>query len=106
MTKKPRARTERRAKERALEKLTRDRERLAQLEPGGAPERPIELASASQVEVHARSMPCTRCGSEPRVEAHEARVVDDRRLRLARLVCPACGARREVWFRLAPALPS
>jgi hypothetical protein len=106
MTKKPRARTERRANERALEKLARDRERLAQLEPGGAPDRPIELASASQVEVHARSLPCTRCGGEPRVEAHEARVVGERRLRVAQLVCPACGARRDVWFRLAPALPS
>jgi hypothetical protein len=56
--------------------------------------------------VHARSMPCSRCGSEPRVLAHEARVVGERRLRVAQLGCPACGARRDVWFRLAPALPS
>jgi hypothetical protein len=106
VTKKTRARTERRERERAQEKLSRDREKLARLEAGGAPDRPIELGSASQVEVHARSLPCTRCGSEPRVDEHLARVVGDQRLRLVHLVCPACGARRDVWFRLSSALPS
>ncbi len=104
--KKPRARTERRAQERAQEKLARDRAKLALLEPGGAPERPLVVESASQVEVHARSLPCTRCESDVRVESHEARTVGDARLRLARLLCPRCGTRRDVWFRLAPPLPS
>ena len=106
MTKKARARTERREQARALEKVARDREKLARLEAGGSPERPIRLESASQVEVHARSLPCTRCAAEPRVEEHLARVVDEQRLRLVRLACPMCGARREVWFRLDPQRPS
>jgi hypothetical protein len=106
LPKKPRPRTERRERERALEKLARDREKLARLEKGGSPGRPIELESASQVEVHARSMRCTRCEAEVRVDEHVARTVGDQRLRLARLVCPRCDARRDVWFRLAAALPS
>lgn len=106
VAKKPRARTERRAQERALEKLARDRAKLALLEPGGTPERPLALESASQVEVHARTLTCPRCESEMRVDAHEARIVGDQRLRLARLLCPRCGTRRDAWFRLAPSLPS
>ncbi|HEY6460757.1 MAG TPA: hypothetical protein VIY73_11425 [Polyangiaceae bacterium] len=104
MARKPRARTERRAQERATEKLARDRARLAVLEPGGAPERPIAVESASQVEVHAKALPCTRCDAELRVEAHEARTVGDQRLRVVRLACPRCGTRREAWFRLASSL--
>lgn len=103
---KKRPRTERRERERALEKLARDRARLAALEPGGSAERPIELESASQVEPHARSLRCTRCEAEMRVEEHVARTVGEHRLRLARLVCPRCGTRREAWFCLAPELPS
>ena len=101
-----RSRTERRERERAAQKLARDREKLARLEAGGASDRPIELASASQVEVHARSLGCARCGGETRVVAHEAHVVREQRLRLVRLVCARCGASREAWFRITEALPS
>jgi ribosomal protein S27AE len=104
--KKPRARTERRLDERAQEKLARDREKLAHLEPGGSPERPVPLDSASQVEVHARSLTCTRCGSDLRLDEHAALTMGDQRLRVARLTCPRCGVKREAWFRIAPALPS
>jgi hypothetical protein len=106
MAKKPRARTQRRQDERSLAKLARDRERLARLEVGGSAERPIALESASQVEAHARSMPCVRCGGDLRVEEHAVRVVGEQSLRLVQLSCPACGAKREVWFCLAPALPN
>jgi hypothetical protein len=106
MTKKPRERTLRRERERAAEKLARDRDKLARLEAGGSPERPTLLESASQVEVHARALPCVRCGGELRVDEHVAREVGGRRLRLVRLVCPACGTRRDAWFQLAPSLPS
>jgi hypothetical protein len=70
--KKPGARAARREAERAAVKLARERERLAALEPGGAPERPIDLTSASEVEITARSMPCPRCGGEVRVDEHTA----------------------------------
>jgi hypothetical protein len=106
MTKKPRPRTERRERERALDKLARDRDRLARLEPGGSPERPVVLVSASQVEVHARSLRCTRCEAELRIEEHVAREVAGQRLRLVKMMCPRCGTRREAWFRLEAPLPS
>ena len=106
MTKKPRPRTERREAARAKEKLARDREKLARLEAGGSPERPIALESASQVEGHASSLRCTRCDGDLRVEEHLARTVGDQRLRLVRLVCPRCGGRRDAWFRLETKLPS
>jgi hypothetical protein len=106
MSKKLRARTLRRQEERSLVKQARDRERLVRLEPGGSAERPIELESASQVEVHARSLPCARCAGDLRIEEHVACVVGEQRLRRVRLSCPRCGAQREAWFRLAPALPN
>jgi hypothetical protein len=106
MSKKPRPRTERREAARAKEKLARDREKLARLEAGGSPERPIVLESASQIEVHACSLRCTRCDGDLRVEEHLARTIGDQRLRLVRLLCPRCGTRRDAWFRLETKLPS
>jgi hypothetical protein len=87
-------------------KLARDLERLARLSPGGAPDRPIELASASQVEVHARSMPCPICQGEVRVDEHVAETIEGARLRVAAVTCSICGASRRVYFRLGTALPS
>jgi hypothetical protein len=102
-----RARTERRKMERDGVKLARARMKLASLEPGGAAERPIDVTSASVVEVHASSLPCAACGaSGVRVEEHVAVTVDQRALRIARTICPRCGARRDVYFRIAKALPS
>ena len=100
------ARAERRSRQRAADKLARDRERLAYLEPGGDRARPLEVESASQVEPHALALPCLRCEASVRLEEHAAVVVEGDRLRVARLGCPRCGARREVWFRLASRLPS
>ncbi len=100
------ARAERRSAQRAADKLARDRERLAYLEPGGDRARPIEVESASQVEPHALALPCLSCDGPYRLEEHAAVAIDGHRLRVARLACPRCGARREVWFRLAPPLPS
>lgn len=102
-----RARTERRKMERDAVKLAQTRMKLASLEPGGAPDRPIEVTSASVVEVHASSLPCAACGaSGVRVEEHVAVTIDERPLRIARLICPRCGVRRDVYFRIAATLPS
>ena len=106
MTKKPRARTLRREQARSNEKLARDREKLARLETGGSPDRPVVLESASQIEVHARTLRCPRCEGDLHIEEHEAPTVGERRLRLVRMVCPRCGARREAWFRIEAKLPS
>ena len=95
------ARTERRQAERASAKLVWQRERLAALEPGGAPERAFDVASASVVEVQARSVPCPQCGGALRLEEHVAIEHEGTRLRVARMICPTCGARRPLYFRIA-----
>lgn len=96
-----RARTERREAERDARKLARARMKLAALEPGGAPDRPIDVTSASVIEVHAKSTPCAACGHDGvRVEEHEAK----EGLRVVRVLCPRCGTRRDVFYRIASPL--
>jgi hypothetical protein len=95
-----RPRTERRAAERAAAKLADARERLASLEPGGAPSHPIEVESASQVEPHALAAQCLRCGGSNRLVEHAAVAHDSEMLRVARMQCARCGARRASFFRI------
>jgi hypothetical protein len=100
-----RARTQRRAKARQLEKLSSQRERLLSLEPGGSRERPIDVSSASLVEPRAAAVHCPRCDEPFRVEAHNAPSSEGMRLREALVRCARCGLQRSVWFRLTgPAL--
>lgn len=105
-----RSRTERREKEREAVKLARARVKLAELEPGGAPEHPIEVASAAVIEPHATSMPCAACGTTAvRVDEHEALTLPgepERRLRIVRVRCAQCGFRRDVFFRIGTTLLS
>ena len=106
MTKK-RPRTERREQERAAEKLVEARHKLALLEPGGAPDRPIEVTSASVIEVHATSLPCLTCGERSgRIDAHDAVTHDGKSLRHVRLRCSRCGARRNLYVRIGTVLAS
>ncbi|HTV17410.1 MAG TPA: hypothetical protein VMG12_02030 [Polyangiaceae bacterium] len=95
-----RARTARRAAERAADKLAQQRERLFQLEAGGTPERPIDVESSSVVEPRAAALECPRCQLAFRVEAHRAPSSPGMRLREAEVSCPRCGKRRSIWFRL------
>jgi hypothetical protein len=102
---KPPSRAARRARARAHETLVRDLDRLARLEPGGCPERPVVVASPAQVEVIAERKPCPLCQGSLRVEEHAAETVDGVRLRVARMVCVVCGTRRAFYFALeAPRL--
>jgi hypothetical protein len=94
-------RAARRAQARALEKLAGQREQLARLEMGGAPDHPVVVESASQVDVHARSLRCLRCDGSNRLDEHLAETIGGERLRVAKLVCLACGARRSVYFGIA-----
>lgn len=83
----------------------RDRERLAGLEPGGAADRPIDVASPAQVDVIAEARPCPLCDGSLRLREHAAATVGGARLRVAHLVCSACGIGRQMYFRLsAPSL--
>ncbi len=93
-------RRERRERERALAKVARDRERLAKLLPGGTADLPIEVPSASVIEVQARSTPCPLCGGELRVEEHSARAHGGDLLRVVRARCFQCGVPRELFFRV------
>jgi hypothetical protein len=100
-----RARTTRRAAERALAKDARDRARLAEMSPGGAPTRPIEVASASVIEPSASSTPCALCEGTLRIEEHAAETAQGVRLRVVRLRCTRCSATRSIWFRIvAPSI--
>ena len=99
-------RAARREGERAAVKLADAGAKLARLEPGGSPENPIELESASLVEPHASSLPCARCGGNLRVEEHTAQTIDGARLRVARLRCVQCGSPRIVYVHLISPLPN
>jgi hypothetical protein len=106
MAKPKRSRTERRETERALRKEVVSRERLAATAPGGAPDRPIVVATASVVESIARSTPCVQCGGELDLRDHAAPATAAGKLRRCRLVCRLCHAPRELWFSIEPVLPS
>ncbi len=99
---KKRARTGRRRLERELDKLADAREKLALASPGGAPERPITVESASVIESIAESLGCARCEGEARVEDHAA----ERGLRKVTTRCRTCGAARIVWAQIASRLLS
>ena len=101
----PRLRTGRRARERAQADLVRDLEKLARLQPGGAPERPLEIDSPARIDVMATQTPCPLCQGTLRLDAHAAETIAGRRLRVARLTCTACGVARAFYFVLAGALP-
>ena len=83
-------------------KLAEARLKLARLEPGGTPERPIEVTSASVVEPHALGLPCAACGDPTRLDEHSA----TGGLRVAHVRCTRCGVRREIFFRIGSNLAS
>lgn len=102
MSRPPRPRRQQREQQRVLRKSVRQLERLAAELPGGSPERPIDVASASVVETKARAIPCVQC------ETVEMQLLGDRAtstprgvLRELAMVCRQCHAARAVWFRVA-----
>lgn len=101
-----RKRAARRAADRDAAKLARDVRRVEQASPGGRPGAPIQLTSASEVEVAATARPCPLCGESLRVVAHEAiEHATAGRLRIARVICRACRSEWSRYYRLgAPAL--
>jgi hypothetical protein len=103
---KKRARTERREAERAAVKLAEARIKLAKLEPGGSEAKPIEVTSASVIEVHAMSLPCVSCGqsSTVRIDEHTA-PTHSPGLRITKLYCSRCGYRRDLFFRIVGTEP-
>jgi hypothetical protein len=106
MAAKKKPRTLRRELDRETVKLAAQREKLANLEPGGSPARPIEIVSASLVEVTAESTKCPRCGGPLRVEEHAAQTLNGVPLRIAWVRCRDCGHRRAIYFRITTVLPN
>ena len=106
MSKRNRPRTERRERERELRRSVRERERLAAAAPGGWPEHPIVVTSASVIEGTARATPCVQCGAELVLGEHAAEAHGGQPLRVVRLVCRLCHAPRALWFRIETTLPS
>jgi len=96
-------RTARRQSERAARQLVRDRERLAALVPGGAPDRPIEVASSSVIEARARGQRCPQCDGSYRIVDHQA---ESAALRVVEVSCQTCGVTRRLWFRIAATGPN
>ncbi len=102
MTKKPkRSRTVRRQADREQEKRAAAARKLVTLEPGGAPDRPVELASASVVDTDATSQTCLVCGGSPLLLDHTVLEHQGRRLRVAKLRCKLCGETWARYYRIA-----
>jgi len=106
MAKKRAARTERRAEERthakATRQLIRDREKLAVLSEGGTPDRPIEVPSASVIELRVESLPCPQCAGALKITSHKAA----EGVRVLEVRCQQCGVGRKVYVRVAVDAPN
>jgi ribosomal protein S27AE len=85
----------------AVRQHVRDLERLASLEPGGAPDRPIEVDAPPLVDVMAEQRACPLCQGSLHLLEHAAETIEGERLRVARVKCGACGSAREIYFRLS-----
>ncbi len=90
-------------KKKDFDRLVQDRIRLAKLEIGGSPERPIDVVSPSQIDSRAVEARCLKCDSETRVESHEIEVVDGVPLRAVVAACRRCSGRRTFYFRIVRA---
>jgi hypothetical protein len=102
MPRPPRPRRLQREQQRALRKSVRQLERLAAEMPGGSPERPLDVASASVVETKARALPCLQCEAvEMEIRGDQATSTTRGVLRQLAMVCRRCHAPRAVWIRLA-----
>ena len=103
MGKKRPERTARRKAEREARQLVRDRERLASLEPGGSPSRPIEVSSSAVIEIRAQAQRCPQCAGSYRVEDHRA---ESAALRMIAVTCQRCGVARTLWFEITASGPN
>jgi len=105
MTKKPpRPRAARRAAAQVNRRAVERIEKLGTQLPGGAPEQPLRVTSASVVEVRARSTRCLVCDGELELRAHVSEAEGPGDLRRVELACRACGRPRRLWFRVEPTL--
>ena len=83
--------------------LVRDRERLAQLSPGGSAERPLEVSSSAVLEARARATPCPQCSGELEVKDHRSTGAGTRAIDVK---CRTCGTARTLYFRIVSDEPN
>jgi hypothetical protein len=95
-----RKRTQARAEARIAEKQRNERRKLVLLQPGGAPDRPIAVSTASLVENTASALGCGVCGGALRLGSHEAKLAGASLLRVVTLRCAACSEVRIVYMRI------
>lgn len=100
------AKIDRRRAERKARALVQAGEQLARLEPGGSPERPLEVVSTAVVEDRARRLGCVPCGGELSISDHAVDRHDEELLRKVSARCQRCHHVRVVWFRITPPLPN
>ncbi len=98
--KKKRARSERRAKLRKLDKLAQQRRKLIALEPGASIDRPIEVDATSQIAGAVRDLRCAGCNEGLRSDHETATVQGGRVVRTVQLKCRQCGEARTAYFAL------
>jgi hypothetical protein len=95
-----RSRTVRRQLEREQRKLDDARWKLAMLQVGFHPSRPIEVESASQIEPQVRGMRCPVCDVGFQVVEHTASPSG----RDVAARCPQCGRKPHLYFVIRSAL--
>ncbi len=95
-----RPRTKRREQERVLRKGVRRLTTLATQLPGGSAEQPIDVSSASVVELKARATACLQCDGEFEIRSDHATTDARGVLRELGLSCRGCHAPRTLWFRV------
>ncbi len=102
---KTRPRTERRERERAAKQIVGDRQKLARLVTGGAPEHPFVVETSAVIDGRAQSLPCPLCDArlsflEQTAERNVVRQGEI--LRCTHLVCTRCHVKHRFWFRIVP----
>lgn len=98
---KVRARTVRRAQDRAVEKHARAADRVFLASEGGTPARPLVVTAGSQVEAKALSVRCPRCQGRHQITEHRAGVEGGHRVRALTLSCLSCRSARVLYVAVA-----
>jgi len=83
-----------------MRRLVRDREKLAGLSIGGSEDRPMQVTSASVVEVRVRHLSCPQCDASTRSRSTARRPSG---IRSVDVTCQICGVSRTLWFRIVSA---
>ena len=82
-----------------LRRQVQERETIARMMPGGAPDRPIKVGAASVVEARTGNLACPQCEGSYRIEDHRSIGPGEREVCVR---CRVCGVPRSLWFAIVP----